>query len=208
MMSYIYIHLQLSRNASSLVVVEHNGEAVNPITYNAISAAKQLGGDVTALVAGDSCTKVAEEMAKAEGVSKLLVAQHAGYKGFLPEALTPLLLDAQKQFNFTHLVAGASALGKVSVLLSLISQASYNSICMYMTICHVHTCFCKASKLISGVRDVVLQSDCSSGSGDIFYLGHLHVHVHCVYHQLTFIEMVEITCDLRGFWSLTHAIFL
>lgn len=110
----VQITLQLSRNASSLVVVEHNGEAVTPITYNTISAAKQLGGDVTALIAGDNCTKIAEEMAKAEGISKLLVAQHSGYKGLLPEALTPLLLDAQKQFSFTHVLAGASAFGKVS----------------------------------------------------------------------------------------------
>ena len=109
------MRLQLSRNASSLVLVEHNGESVTPITYNAISAAKQLGGDITALVAGDNCTKVAEEMAKAEGVTKLLVAQHGGYKGLLPEAVTPLLLDAQKQFNFTHVIAGASAFGKVRV---------------------------------------------------------------------------------------------
>lgn len=107
--------IQLSRNASSLVVVEHNGEAVSPITYNAISAAKQVGGDITALIAGEDCTKVAEEMAKAEGVSKLLVAQHSGYKGLLPEAVSPLLIDAQKQFSFTHVFSGASAFGKVSL---------------------------------------------------------------------------------------------
>ena len=84
-----------------------------------------MGGDITALVAGDSCSKVAGEMAKAEGVSKLLVAQHAGYKGFLPEALTPLLVDAQKQFSFTHVVAGASALGKVSLLFILVLLIVY-----------------------------------------------------------------------------------
>ena len=30
------------------------------------------------------------------------------------EALTPLVLETQKQFNFSHIVAGASAMGKVS----------------------------------------------------------------------------------------------
>ena len=96
-------------------MVEHNGENVSPITYNAISAAKQVGGEITALIAGENCTKVAEEMAKAEGVSKLLVAQHGGYKGLLPEALSPLLIEAQKQFSFTHVISGASAFGKVSL---------------------------------------------------------------------------------------------
>lgn len=32
----------------------------------------------------------------------------------LSEELTPLLLETQKQFNFTHICAGASAFGKVS----------------------------------------------------------------------------------------------
>lgn len=35
----------------------------------------------------------------------------------LPENLTPLILESQKQFSFTHLVAGGTAFGKVSVLL-------------------------------------------------------------------------------------------
>lgn len=46
------------RNGSSLVIAEHNGESVVPLTYNTISAARELGGDVTALVAGPDCGKV------------------------------------------------------------------------------------------------------------------------------------------------------
>lgn len=46
------------RDASSLVVAEHNGESVIPLTYNTLAAARQLGGDVTALVAGPDCGKV------------------------------------------------------------------------------------------------------------------------------------------------------
>ena len=30
-----------------------------------------------------------------------------------PEAITPLVLETQKQFNFSHILAGASAFGKV-----------------------------------------------------------------------------------------------
>lgn len=103
---------RLYRNASSLVLTEHNGESVNPITYSAISAAKQLGGDITVLVCGTDCSKVAGEVAKAEGVGKVLVAQDEGFKGNLPEALSPLLVAAQKQFGFTHVLSGASAVGK------------------------------------------------------------------------------------------------
>ena len=50
------------RDASSLVVAEHDGEAVVPLTYNAIAAARQLGGDVTTLVAGPDCGKVSHDV--------------------------------------------------------------------------------------------------------------------------------------------------
>ncbi len=46
------------RDASTLVVVEHNGDTVMPITYNTLSAAKEIGGDVTALLVGEDCSKV------------------------------------------------------------------------------------------------------------------------------------------------------
>ena len=40
------------------MIAEHNGESVIPLTYNSISAARELGGEVTALVAGPDCGKV------------------------------------------------------------------------------------------------------------------------------------------------------
>ena len=48
----------LLRNASSLVIAEHTNSEVVPLTYNTISAAKQIGGDVTVLLAGKECSKV------------------------------------------------------------------------------------------------------------------------------------------------------
>jgi len=101
-----------SRNASSLVVVEHNDENMNALTLSAVTAAKQLGGEVTCLVAGTNCGSVASEVSKIDGVSKILVAQSDSYKGFLPEHITPVLLESQKQFGFSHIIAGASAFGK------------------------------------------------------------------------------------------------
>ncbi|XP_065909118.1 probable electron transfer flavoprotein subunit alpha, mitochondrial [Dysidea avara] len=97
---------------STLIVAEHNGNNVTPITYNAISAAQKLGHEISTLVVGEDCGKVAEELSTADGVAKLLVAQDAVFKGFLPEAITPLILEAQKQFNFSHILAGATAFGK------------------------------------------------------------------------------------------------
>ncbi|XP_016133259.1 electron transfer flavoprotein subunit alpha, mitochondrial-like [Sinocyclocheilus grahami] len=104
----------LQRFQSTLVVAEHNNETLTPITLNAITAATKLGSDVSCLVAGTNCAKVAEQLSKVQGVKKVLVAQHEAYKGLLPEELTPLILATQKQFSFTHVCAGASAFGKVN----------------------------------------------------------------------------------------------
>uniref|UniRef100_A0A672SNA9 Electron transfer flavoprotein subunit alpha n=1 Tax=Sinocyclocheilus grahami TaxID=75366 RepID=A0A672SNA9_SINGR len=105
----------LQRFQSTLVVAEHNNETLTPITLNAITAATKLGSDVSCLVAGTNCAKVAEQLSKVQGVKKVLVAQHEAYKGLLPEELTPLILATQKQFSFTHVCAGASAFGKLDV---------------------------------------------------------------------------------------------
>ena len=56
--------------------------------------------------------QVAEELSKVSGVTRILVAESEAYKGFLPESLTPLLMATQKQFNFSHIAAGASSFGK------------------------------------------------------------------------------------------------
>lgn len=56
--------------------------------------------------------KVVEQLAKATGISKILVAENDSLHGLLPEPLAPLVVATQKQFGFTHILAGASAFGK------------------------------------------------------------------------------------------------
>ncbi|KAK6194937.1 hypothetical protein SNE40_000467 [Patella caerulea] len=102
----------LKRNNSTLVIAEHNNEKLTPITLNTVAAAKKLGGDVSCLVVGTQCSKVAEEVSKIEGVNKVLLADNDAFKGFLPEAISPLLVATQNQFKYTHILAGATAFGK------------------------------------------------------------------------------------------------
>ncbi|KAL4227208.1 hypothetical protein ACF0H5_012654 [Mactra antiquata] len=99
------------RYQSTLVIAEHNNEKLTPVTLNTITAASKIG-DVTCLVAGSQCSKVAEELSQVNGVQKVLVADSDSYKGFLPESLTPLVLELQKQFNFEYILASATAVGK------------------------------------------------------------------------------------------------
>jgi len=102
----------LCRNASTLVLVEHNGSAVNPATLNTITAAKKLGGPVHALVAGDACQDAAAAAAQISGVEKVLVAEDAALKGQVAEAVTAVLLDLHAKNNYTNILANGTVFGK------------------------------------------------------------------------------------------------
>ncbi len=98
-----------------MVLADHNGEGkLNEATLHALSAARAAGaGDVSCLVAGaGGCAEVAAALSKADGVSKVLVAEAPELKGFLPERMVPLVLAAQKQFGFTHLFAPSCAVSR------------------------------------------------------------------------------------------------
>lgn len=97
---------------SSLVIIEHDNEKLIPISLNTITAAQKIGKNVTCLVAGTKTSSIVEQLKKVHGVSKILIAENEALNGFLPERLTPLVLASQKQFNFTHILAGATAFGK------------------------------------------------------------------------------------------------
>jgi electron transfer flavoprotein alpha subunit len=100
------------RLQSTLVVAEHADGKLNASTLHALTAAKQIGGELSCLVIGDNCADVAKELAAVQGVSKLLVAEDPAFKGFLAEKLTPVVLATQNQFKFSHIVAGASAFSR------------------------------------------------------------------------------------------------
>jgi electron transfer flavoprotein alpha subunit len=48
----------VKRFQSTLVIAEHNNEKLLPITQNALTAAKKLGGDISVLVVGTKCGAV------------------------------------------------------------------------------------------------------------------------------------------------------
>lgn len=59
------------QQVSTLVVVEHRNSKVAAPTLNTLSAAGQLGGDVTALVGGSGVQDVAQQTASLPGVTKV-----------------------------------------------------------------------------------------------------------------------------------------
>ena len=95
---------------TTLVIAEHDNASIKSATRNTITAAAELGAEITLLVVGTDCQVAANEAASIAGVAKVLVADSAVYAHQLPEAVAPLI--AQVASNFTHILAPATTTGK------------------------------------------------------------------------------------------------
>lgn len=95
---------------SILVIAEHDNAALKPATLNTITAASEIGGDITVLVAGTGCDAVAQAAAAINGVSKVLVADNAVYEHQMPENLAELVAEVGK--DSSHILAPATTSGK------------------------------------------------------------------------------------------------
>jgi len=101
----------LQRWKSTLVLAEHANGQLSPATLNAVTAASKLG-EVTCLVVADKAEPIAAALASTEHVKKILVAENEAFRGLLPERIAPVVVAAQKQFNFTAIVASSTSFGK------------------------------------------------------------------------------------------------
>ena len=93
----------------TLVLVEHDGQAVKDATLATVTAAGQLG-DVDLLVAGQGVGAVADAAAKIAGVSKVLVADDAAYANLLAENVATLVVALMADHD--AFVAPATSNGK------------------------------------------------------------------------------------------------
>lgn len=97
---------------SSLVVAEHKGGTLAGSTLNTVTAAAQLGGTLTALVAGKGVGAVAEQAARVKGVSKVLVADDDRLQHQLAEPVSHIIAAVQQRHGFSHVLAPSSTFGK------------------------------------------------------------------------------------------------
>jgi electron transfer flavoprotein alpha subunit len=95
---------------SILVIADHDNSVIKPVTLNVLAAAKAIGGDIDVLVAGEGCSAAAEAASKAEGVTKVLLADNTAYGHHLAENLSLLVADLGK--NYTHILTSAGTTGK------------------------------------------------------------------------------------------------
>lgn len=93
-----------------LVLADHTNTALGSATAKAVTAARQLAGDIHVLVAGNGCMEAAGAAARIEGVAKVLVAEAAHLEHQLAEEVAALVVPLMA--NYTALVAPATASGK------------------------------------------------------------------------------------------------
>ncbi len=95
---------------TTLVIAEHDNNVLKSSTFNTLTAATKMGGEVHILVAGQNCASAAQAAAKATGVAKVLLADAAAYNHGMPENLANLVMSMAK--NYSHIVTPATAFGK------------------------------------------------------------------------------------------------
>jgi len=95
---------------ATLVIAEHDNAALKAATLNTVTAASQLGGPVTLLVAGEHCAAVADAAAQIAGVERVLLADDARYAHPLGEGLAALVVSLAG--DYSHVVAPATTSGK------------------------------------------------------------------------------------------------
>ena len=95
---------------ASLVLAEHDNEALKDATHKTVRAAAQISTPVHILVAGENCGAVAEAAAKIAGVEKVLLADAAVYAKQLAEPMQALILSVAGGYD--AILAPATTNGK------------------------------------------------------------------------------------------------
>jgi electron transfer flavoprotein alpha subunit len=95
---------------SVLVIAEHDHGTLKGATLNTVTAARQCGGEVHVLVAGQNATGAAQAAAQIQGVARVLHADGASLAEQLAENVAAQVLAVAK--NYSHILFPATAHGK------------------------------------------------------------------------------------------------
>ena len=95
---------------SILVIAEHDNTNLKGSTFNTVTAACALNGDVHLFVAGSEISSVLNESQTLDGVSKIISCDNETYANFIAEDLSSLIVSISE--SYTHILAPATTFGK------------------------------------------------------------------------------------------------
>ena len=96
--------------AGILIYAEHDGARLKSGTLSAVACARQIGGDIDLLVAGNGCGDAARHAASVPGVRRVLLAEGAHLEHHVAENVAPLITGLAGDYDY--LLAAASTGGK------------------------------------------------------------------------------------------------
>jgi len=95
-----------------LVIAEVNQNNLALSILNVIMAAKEIGGQISVLVAGNNIAQITSKVAQIDGVSRVFSADAPNYEHNLAEDLSALIVNLVKEHNFSYVLAAATSCGK------------------------------------------------------------------------------------------------
>ena len=95
---------------TALVLAEHDNHAIRAATLNTVTAAAKAGGEVHVLVVGHQAAEAAQQAAKIQGVSKVLLADAPQFEGGLAEPVAAQVVALAGAYS--HVFGAATAYGK------------------------------------------------------------------------------------------------
>ncbi len=130
-------YIASTRFASTLVVAEHSNGKLSDQTLAVVTAAKNVGGDITILVAGSNSDDISKQASTVSGVSKVLSASDPAYDNAVAENVAGLITAISK--DYSHILFSATNEGKniaprvcakldtspVSEILSVVSEDTF-----------------------------------------------------------------------------------
>jgi electron transfer flavoprotein alpha subunit len=111
-----------------LLLAEHDSTSLSDQTAKTLTAATQIGSDVTVLVAGSGAKGAADAAAKLSGVSKVLLADDASYANQLAEPLAALIVSIAPAYDVIVAPATASAKNVLPRVAALLDVAQVSEI--------------------------------------------------------------------------------
>lgn len=107
---------------ATLLIAEHDNKILNEANKKAMSAATKIGEEVHILVAGQDCSIIAENAAKIEGVSKVLLCDNPIYAKHMAESYADLVVEISSNYNAiltTASTTGKNFMPRVAALLDI-----------------------------------------------------------------------------------------
>ena len=95
---------------SVLVLIEHDNQNIKTSSLNTITAAKKIDKSVHAIVLGENCSKVAEQVSECEGIEEVFIADNSIFRNHVAENISPVIFELSNKYS--HILAPSSTFGK------------------------------------------------------------------------------------------------